>query len=126
MTRHSFSLKNDKHSIKKLYTILILTRNHGLTRRASTHCRGIDGIKSRFNTASKLRTLKMVPTALMLFRCSTLIIRVGEMPWTKTRNSLPCTVRTSRQRSCKQRVGCLLHRCYITKYTWRLSMLHYN
>ena len=25
----------------------------------------------------------MVPTAQMLFRCSTLIIRVGEMPWTK-------------------------------------------
>ena len=42
------------------------------------------------------------------FRCATLIVWIGVMPWPKNRrNSIPCTVRTSRQRSCNQRVGCL-------------------
>ncbi len=36
-------------------------------------------------------------------RCATLIVRIRGM-----RKSLPCTVRTSLQRTCNQRVGCLL------------------
>ncbi len=43
-------------------------------------------------------------------RYAILIVRVGGNALApKNRcNSLPCTVRTSRQRSCNQRVGCLL------------------
>ena len=41
-------------------------------------------------------------------RCVTLIVCVGGNALAPNRrNSLPCTVRTSRQRSCNQRVGCL-------------------
>ena len=41
-------------------------------------------------------------------RCTTLIVWVGGNALAlNRRNSLPCTVRTSRQRSCNQRVGCL-------------------
>ena len=36
------------------------------------------------------------------------------------RNSVPCTVRTSRQRSCNQRVGCLL--LYVV--VWLRSMIY--
>ena len=35
-------------------------------------------------------------------RCTTLTIRVGKMPWPQ--RDAPCTVMTSRQRSCNQRV----------------------
>ena len=40
--------------------------------------------------------------------CATLKVWVGGMPWPHRGHSLPCTVRTSRQSSCNQRVGCLL------------------
>ncbi len=41
-------------------------------------------------------------------RRATLIVWVGEITWPSNRhNSVPCTVKTSRQRSCNQRVSCL-------------------
>ncbi len=41
-------------------------------------------------------------------RCATLIVRVGRNTLAPNRrNSVLCTVRTFRQRSCNQRVGCL-------------------
>ena len=47
------------------------------------------------------------------------IVRLWEMPWP---NSWPCTVRTSRQMSWNQRVGCLMG---LNTHT-RLSVLHCN
>ena len=44
--------------------------------------------------------LTVLPTAAM----SKVVVGVGGMPW---RNSVTCTVRSSRQRWCYQRVGCL-------------------
>ena len=39
----------------------------------------------------------------------TLIIRIRRLPWSiNRRNSLPCTLRTSRQKSCNKRVGYLV------------------
>ncbi len=60
-------------------------------------------------TASKLKIIKVLPTPAINDRCITLIVRVGVMPWPlNRRNSLVCTIRTSRQRSYNQRVVCLL------------------
>ncbi len=54
-------------------------------------------------------------------RCATLIIRVGENASAiNRRNSLPCTVKTSKQRSCNQRVGCVL--LYVV--VWLRSMIY--
>ncbi len=56
-------------------------------------------------------------------RCAILTVRVGEIPLPQNRrNLLPCIVRTSLQRSCNQRVGCLL--LYIVE--WLKSMLYGN
>ncbi len=46
------------------------------------------------------------------FRCATLILWEGGMPWPETvpcsiSNSVPCTVSTSRQMTFNQSVGCL-------------------
>ena len=41
------------------------TRDRGLTRSTSARRRGGDGMEFRLNSASKLKTLKMVPTADM-------------------------------------------------------------
>ena len=38
------------------------------------------------------------------------------------RNSLPCTVRTSRQRSCNQRVSCLLYSMARINDPWNVSL----
>ncbi len=47
-------------------------------------------------------------TSCCYVRWATLILWVVETPWPlNRRNSLPYTVRTSRQSSCNQRVGCL-------------------
>ena len=52
------------------------------------------------------KTLKMVPTCSVRHRTSQSLSR-GNALAPNRRNSLPCTVRISRQRSCNQRVGCL-------------------
>ena len=54
-------------------------------------------------------------------RYATLIVRVGVVSWPQNRrNSLPWTVRTSKPRSCNQRVGCLL--LYVL--VWLRSMIY--
>ncbi len=39
--------------------------------------------------------------------CQMLDINIGDALAQNRRNSLPCTVRTSKQKSCNQKVGCL-------------------
>ena len=55
------------------------------------------------------------------------IVRVGGMPWPLNRgNSLPCTVKTSRQRSCNPRVCCLLDVTYIIIFYFYFSLDTYS
>ncbi len=51
------------------------------------------GLNSRHKPGHRLRKLK-VAIATVYVRCTTLIVRAGEMPW---HNSFPCIVKTSMQ-----------------------------
>ena len=66
--------------------------------------RGGDRFESRLNTAYLIYVKN--GSYYCYVRCATFIVRVGGKPWPKNRrNSLPCTVMTSGQSSCNQRVG---------------------
>ncbi len=95
-----------------------LTHVHGISCSASPrHEKVIGSMLSRvfstwclaFMLKSRPRCSALCCTYCCYFRSDTLIVRIMGNALAPNRcNSLSCIVRTSRQRSCYQRVGCLL------------------
>ena len=91
-----FFYSNISFSVLVSFNFSNQSRDFGFTRSASARLRLDDGIESRHNTTSKTYSY------CFYIRCTSLIVRVRGKVLTQ------CTVRTSRQRSCNQRNGCLL------------------
>ena len=89
------------------YEATYLTRVLGITRRATARHEKVMGSMLGQNCviAKYVKSCNFCCYGI----CATLIVRVGGNVFAPNRrNSLPCTVRTSRQWSCNQKVGCLL------------------
>ena len=109
LSTQSFYLKLSTHTSK----LFVLTSYRGLKRNASARRRG----GYMFNTASQLKTLKMVPNAAMSGAGGHKQLEQGEFlgPWTSATH-YHAQLRLTRQNPCNQRVG----------YHQQLSALHCN